>query len=62
MIPIMTNKDGIKTFETLPIPSSTFLWEMYHKTIHIKITQMVVGTSKNPALAKSELPPTVVVK
>ena len=58
----MTNKDGIKTFETLPIPLSTSLCEMYHKTIHIRITQMVVGTSKNPALAKSELPPTVVVK
>ena len=58
MIAIMTNKVGINTLVTFPIPALRSLCEMNHNMNHMKNTPISVGRSKTPALAKLELPPT----
>ena len=59
---MITNNAGMRIFDILPIPLSTFLCEINHKRTHNKRTPIVVGIKRNPAFDKLELPPTVSVK
>ena len=62
IIAIIINKEGIKIFETKPIPLSTGLREIIHNINHNTPTAIEVGNNKKLTLAKLELPPTKFVK
>ena len=53
---------GIKTLETIPIPSFTSWFDINQKITHRTIMPMKVGTTIPIGEDKSEFPPTLFVK